>query len=48
MILNGEYEITEIADRLGFCSLSYFSYRFTQEYGISPREYSRSIKGKGS
>lgn len=39
LLLNGEYSISEIAEMLGYQSLSYFSKVFRQVYGCSPREY---------
>lgn len=45
LLRNGEFSISEIAEMLGFNSLSYFSKVFQQGVGCSPREY-RHIEGK--
>ncbi|GGH30306.1 helix-turn-helix domain-containing protein [Sphingobacterium alkalisoli] len=39
MITQGEYTISEIADRVGFSSASYFSKCFQELYGCKPSEY---------
>lgn len=38
LIISGEKTISEIADELGFDSISYFSRRFKMSYGISPSQ----------
>ena len=44
MIRKGEYNITQIADFLGYASVHYFSTQFKLKYGISPRSYAKSVK----
>ena len=34
---------TEIADRLGFCSLHYFSRTFKKKTGLTPSEYLKKV-----
>lgn len=43
MLVEGKYSISEISDRLSFCSIHYFSTEFKKKYGFSPREYVQSI-----
>lgn len=43
-IREGHYNLTQIADQLGYDSIHYFSRRFRLLYGMSPSEYARSIK----
>ncbi|MBO5938542.1 MAG: helix-turn-helix transcriptional regulator [Clostridia bacterium] len=38
-LLNPAYSIKEISDRLGFCDQFYFSRKFTQSHGMSPRRF---------
>ncbi len=35
----GVYQVSEVATRCGFDSISYFSQRFKKAYGLSPSEY---------
>lgn len=44
MIREGRLNVTQIAARLGFQSVHYFSRRFRAETGMSPSEYARSVK----
>ncbi|MDE7219132.1 MAG: AraC family transcriptional regulator [Oscillospiraceae bacterium] len=44
LIREGRLNFTQIAARLGFQSLHYFSRRFRQATGMSPSEYARSVK----
>ena len=44
MIREGALNFTQIAARLGFQSVHYFSRRFRQVTGMSPSEYERSVK----
>ena len=39
MLESGDVSIREIATTAGFCNLSYFYKRFTEKYGISPKQY---------
>lgn len=39
MLGKGDQTITEIAERTGFCSVSYFSKCFQKEFGCKPSEY---------
>ncbi|QIK69249.1 AraC family transcriptional regulator [Erysipelothrix sp. HDW6C] len=43
MILEEKYPITEIALKLGFSSIHYFSRKFKKRYGLAPSEFSQSI-----
>ena len=38
------YNISQIAELLGYSSVHYFSLQFKKETGMSPSEYSTSIK----
>lgn len=40
----GKYTFTQISDMLGFNSIHYFSKLFKKQFGVTPSEYSRSIK----
>ncbi len=44
MIREHQYNFTQIADVLGFSSIHYFSRQFKQITGMTPSEYSSSIK----
>jgi AraC-like DNA-binding protein len=44
LILEGKYNISEIADITGFSTLSHFSVSFKKHFGISPSDY---LKVKG-
>ena len=44
MIREGHLNITQIASRLGFSSVHYFSRRFKAVTGMTPSEYTRSVK----
>ena len=44
LIEEGRLNFTEIADRLGFCSLHYFSRTFKKHTGQSPSEYSKGVE----
>ncbi len=46
LLRNGEYNITQIADMLGFSSVHYFSRLFKQTTRLSPSEYVKTIKAK--
>ena len=43
MIREGKLNFTEIADRLGFASLHYFSRLFKKITGLSPTEYAGGV-----
>lgn len=43
-IREGRYNVTEIAELLGYESIHYFSRRFRLRFGMSPSEYAQSIK----
>jgi AraC-like DNA-binding protein len=38
-LLDSDLSIKEISDRLGFCDQFYFSRKFTQSHGMSPRKF---------
>lgn len=44
LLKTGYYTIGEVAERCGFGSLSYFSYEFRREVGISPGEYAKTYR----
>ncbi|MDL2212624.1 response regulator [Bacteroides sp. OttesenSCG-928-N06] len=46
LLLSGKYNISEIANLVGLNSMSYFRECFKEEYGESPSEYIRRIKGE--
>ncbi|RCX16030.1 YesN/AraC family two-component response regulator [Anaerobacterium chartisolvens] len=39
LILEGEYKIYEIADRVGYTSARYFTDQFRKQFGVSPSDY---------
>ena len=39
LLLEGRYNISEVADQTGFSSLSYFSSCFKKQFGVPPSEY---------
>lgn len=39
LIKEGKYNMSEIADMVGFCSLSHFSTSFKKQFGVTPSEY---------
>ena len=44
MIREGRLNFTEIAEKLSYASVHHFSNQFKRSYGISPTEYSKSLK----
>ncbi len=44
MLREGNGNITQIADRLGYTSVHYFSRHFKQATGMTPREYTLSVQ----
>ncbi|HIW73801.1 MAG TPA: AraC family transcriptional regulator [Firmicutes bacterium] len=46
MLREGNGNITQIADRLGYASVHYFSRYFKQATGMTPSEYTMSIQAK--
>lgn len=46
LLRNEDYNITQISEQLGFSSVHYFSRRFKALVGMSPSEYTTSIKIK--
>ena len=45
-LISSEMNISEIASTCGFDDSNYFSRKFKQEFGVSPREFKQSIGGK--
>lgn len=45
LLLEGKYNISEIADLTGFSTLSHFSVSFKKQFGVSPSDYS-TVKKK--
>ena len=43
MILEGNHSITEVALKLGFSSIHYFSRKFKARFGLAPSEYLQSV-----
>jgi YesN/AraC family two-component response regulator len=43
LIRNGTNNFTQIADKLGYSTIHYFSRQFKKIVGMSPSEYSKSI-----
>lgn len=43
MLCSGYYDISDVAIRCGFDSISYFSYEFKRITGMTPTEYKKSI-----
>lgn len=46
MLREGEGNITQVADRLGYASVHYFSRYFKQATGMTPSEYTLSLQSK--
>jgi transcriptional regulator GlxA family with amidase domain len=44
LLHRGNLSVTEVARRLGFCSVHYFSHAFTKAAKVNPREYARSLQ----
>lgn len=45
-LLEGSYNISEIASKVGFSNLFYFRQCFREEFGCNPSEYIKGLKGK--
>jgi len=43
LISEEEYSLTEISEKLKFCSIHYFSYSFKKRTGMTPSEYKRTV-----
>ncbi len=43
LLCENKYTISEIASKLGFSSIHYFSRAFTQKYHMAPSEYSKTL-----
>ncbi len=43
---NPDTKVTEVAEKVGYPDVSYFSYFFKKNFGISPREYRSRFTGK--
>ena len=44
LLQNGETRINEVCYRVGFSSPSYFTKRFTMQFGISPSDYLKKLE----
>lgn len=44
MLHQNQFSVQEISERFGFCDPFYFSRRFRERFGMSPREYSKSVR----
>jgi len=44
LLHRGNLSVTEVAQRLGFCSVHYFSHAFKKAAKVSPREFARSLQ----
>ena len=47
LLREGSGNITQIADRMGYTSVHYFSRHFKQATGMTPREYTHSVQAQG-
>lgn len=45
-ICHGESSLKEIADALGFCDVFHFSKAFKQQFGFTPSDYRRRVRGR--
>lgn len=48
LLMTTDLPITEIGERVGYETTSYFSAQFTKHVGISPKAYRKNYVGKGS
>ena len=46
MLREGQYNLTEISQMLGFSSVHYFSHLFKKQQGVSPSDYIKTIKSR--
>jgi len=46
LIREQKYNFTEIASKLGYASIHYFSREFKKQAGMSPTEYARTVRAK--
>ena len=46
LIREGNLNFTQISTRLCYSSIHHFSRQFKDHYGLSPSEYSKSIRGE--
>jgi len=44
MIQEGSFSLSDISDKTGFSSYSYFSKSFKKHYGMTPKKYQTSFK----
>ncbi len=46
LLAGSDLKTAEIAERIGYPDINYFSYFFKKHYGVSPREYRNQMKAK--
>lgn len=44
LVREGKYNLTEISEQLGYSSIHYFSRHFKKATGVTPTDYTRSVK----
>lgn len=44
LLRDGDMSVSAVAKKMGYSSIQHFSHQFKQYYGISPSEYSRSLR----
>jgi len=44
LLLTTDLKVYEVADRVGFEDVNYFSVRFKKKYGISPKNYTANVR----
>lgn len=44
LLINTDFEVSQIAEEVGFSSIHYFSYTFRKSIGISPRDFRKQLR----